>query len=478
MSEVARRLAVKAIERGYQLSAEALERLLKDENPLGLLDELLAWLEGRRTSQVIIDRPTLELFLAGRVARAGAPEEEQPLEIVLESPTYEDLAIEGVAEEQRIYLLSRFQSIRRVFEERGLSLRPAKELMREGGEGYVVGMVLSIVRRDTHFLVEMEDPVDTWSLIAPTRDRALAAKMEYILPDMVVVFRARSRRGPLVASDVYLPDTAGKKQAWRGPDKNICIISDLHIGSERHAAERLKSFLDWISGPENEAEKTTLLIINGDLVDGVYVYPGQESELSLKSYAEQFAAAARTLSRIPEHVKIIYVPGNHEPCRRALPQPPVQARYRQLLGGGGRIVYAGNPAWIRVGGLKILAFHGQTLDDVIQAGTLFSYSTLRERSSEMMELLLKARHLAPTLGLSTPILPTRTDYLAIPEQPDILCLGHTHVAAYTTYKGTQLVNSGSWQEQTKLQESIGLEPTVGTVVLLNLKSLSIRFLSF
>jgi len=477
VSEAARRLAVRAIERGYQLSAEALERLLKSENPQRLLDELLSWLEARRTGQVIIDRVTLETFLAGRAAEAKVAAEESLPEIVLESPTYEGLSIEGVAEEQRIYLLSRFQSIRRVFEGRGLGLRPARELIREGGEAYILGMVLSIRRRDTHFLVEMEDPVDTWSIIAPTRDRTLAEKMECILQDMVVVFRARARRGVLVASDVYLPDVAGRRQSWRGPDRNICIISDIHIGSERHAAESLRSFLDWLNSPENEAEKTILLIINGDLVDGVYVYPGQESELRLKSYSEQFAEASKALSRVPEHIKILYVPGNHEPCRRAVPQPPIQARYRQVLGGG-KIVYAGNPAWLRVGGLRMLIFHGQTLDDVIQAGTLFSYSTLHERSGEMMELLLKSRHLAPTMGLATPILPTKTDYLAITEQPDVLCLGHTHVAAYTSYKGTQLINTGSWQEQTRIQESIGLEPSVGTAVLLNLKTLSIRFLSF
>ncbi|MCS7145384.1 MAG: metallophosphoesterase [Nitrososphaerota archaeon] len=477
MSEAARRLAVKAIDRGYQLSAEALERLVKTENPLGVLEELLSWLENRRISQVIIDRAVLERFLAERAGLAGEAPEEPPLDVALESPTYEGLAIEGVAEEQRIYLLSRYQSIRRVFEERGLSLRPARELMREGGEAYVVGMILNIRRRDTHFLVEMEDPVDNWSLIAPTRDRALSEKMEYILPDMVVVFRVKSRRGLLVASDVYLPDTPGRRQPWRGPDRNVCIISDIHVGSMRHAAERLKNFLDWLGGPENEAEKTSLLIINGDLVEGVYVFPGQEAELSLKSYGEQFAEAAKALTKIPPRIKIIYVPGNHEPCRRALPQPPIQPRFRQILGDG-RILYTGNPAWIKVGGLKILAFHGQTLDDIIQAGTLFSYSTLRDRSGELMELLLKSRHLAPTLGVATPILPTRTDYLAIPEPPDVLCLGHTHVAAYTAYKGTQLVNTGSWQEQTRIQESIGLEPSVGTAALLNLKTLSIRFLTF
>lgn len=478
MSEAARRLAAKAIERGYQLTAGALNRLIKAENPQSLLEELLAWLDEKRFNQVIIDEAQLNLFLSSRVKSVGEAVEEPLPEVVVESPTYEDLMIEGVAEEQRLYLLSRFQSVRRMFEGRGLSFRPARELMRERGEGYVVGMILSIRRRDTHFLVEMEDPVDTWRIVVPTRDRALAEKMEYLLQDMVVVFRARSRGGLLLASDVYLPDTPGRRQTWRGPDRNICVISDIHIGSKRHSAERFREFINWICGPENEAEKTTHLIINGDLVEGVYVYPGQESELDLKSYSDQFAEASELISKIPERVKVIYLPGNHEPCRRALPQPPIQTRFRQILGRGREVIYAGNPAWIRVGGIKILAFHGQTLDDVIQGGTKFSYSTLRQGSGELMELILKARHLAPTLGVATPILPTRTDYLAIPEPPDLLCLGHTHVAAHTSYKGTHLVNTGSWQEQTRIQESIGLEPSVGTAALLNLKTLSIRFLSF
>jgi len=475
--EAAKRLALRAIERGYQITPEAMERLLRSEDPVETLEELLAWAEARGISQAFIDDALLEMFLSRSAGGVEVGEEPEELEVVVESPSYEDLAIEGVAEEQRVYLLSRFQLLRRIFEERGLSLRPAKELIREGGEGYVVGMVLDVKRRGSGFYVEMEDPVDTWGLLAPSREGTLASKMEYILPDMVVVFRVRSRRGMLVASDVYLPDTPGRSRAWRGPDKNICIVSDIHIGSARHAAERFEDFLDWLSSGDDEAERTELLIVNGDLVDGVYVFPGQESELIHKSYAEQYAEAARLLSRIPGRIKIIYVPGNHEPCRGALPQPPIQPRFRHMLGAS-RMIYAGNPAWIRVGGLRVLVFHGQTLDDVIQASSLFSYSTLREKSGELMELLLKSRHLAPTLGVATPILPTRKDHLTILEQPDLLCIGHTHVAAYSTYRGTQLVNSGCWQEQTKFQESVGLEPSVGTAALLDLKTLSVRILAF
>jgi DNA polymerase II small subunit len=75
-------------------------------------------------------------------------------------------------------------------------------------------------------------------------------------------------------------------------------------------------------------------------------------------------------------------------------------------------------------------------------------------------------------------MPLKTDYLAIAEPPDILCMGHTHVAAYKSYKGVTLLNSGSWQNQTRIQESLGLEPSVGTAALINLNTLSTRFLSF
>jgi DNA polymerase II small subunit len=477
VSEVARRLAAMALERGYQLSAEALEALQGSENPLELLDRVLSWLESRGVRLSIIDKASIEGYVRSQLRVEESVEEEVP-PLVVESPSYEDLRIEGTADEHRAYLLSRYQALRSVFELRGIQLQPARELIRLQGEGYVVGMVSRVSRRDSYFFVEVEDPVETWSVIFPTRDRGLAEKAEYILPDMVVVFRARSRRGVLVASDVILPDTSPRRNTWRGPDTNICVISDIHIGSVRHAGDRFNAFLDWLASGQGEAGRTRLLLINGDLVDGVYVYPGQARELSLKSYEEQYGAAAEALAKIPESVEVVYVPGNHEPCRKALPQPPIQQSYRRILGLKRGLFYAGNPAWVRVGGLRILAYHGQTLDDVIQAGTRFSYSTLHERSGELMEFILKARHLAPVMGVATPIMPLRTDYLAIPEPPDVLCLGHTHVAAYRTYKGVTLLNTGSWQNQTSIQESIGLEPSVGTAAIINLKTLSTRFIAF
>jgi DNA polymerase II small subunit len=42
----------------------------------------------------------------------------------------------------------------------------------------------------------------------------------------------------------------------------------------------------------------------------------------------------------------------------------------------------------------------------------------------------------------------------------------------------RLVNSGTFQDQTKLQKGVGLEPTVGTAALIDLRDLTVRFEQF
>jgi DNA polymerase II small subunit len=183
------------------------------------------------------------------------------------------------------------------------------------------------------------------------------------------------------------------------------------------------------------------------------------------------------LAKVPREVKVVYVPGNHEPVRRALPQPPVHAEHRRALDPEGRFVFLGNPALVEIGGARLLLFHGQTLDDVIQSSMRFSYSDLRRSAGEVMEVLLKSRHLAPSMEV-TPIIPWREDHLLLDEVPHVLATGHIHVAAFRLYRGVRLVNSGTFQDQTKLQKGVGLEPTVGTAAVIDLRDLTVRFERF
>ncbi|MGI0083033.1 MAG: DNA-directed DNA polymerase II small subunit, partial [Nitrosopumilaceae archaeon] len=57
--------------------------------------------------------------------------------------------------------------------------------------------------------------------------------------------------------------------------------------------------------------------------------------------------------------------------------------------------------------------------------------------------------------------------------PDIFHAGHIHVVDLDMYKGTLIVNSGAWQTQTSYQTSVGITPTPGVAVIVNLATLKV-----
>ena len=61
----------------------------------------------------------------------------------------------------------------------------------------------------------------------------------------------------------------------------------------------------------------------------------------------------------------------------------------------------GNPAFVELNGVKVLMYHGESLDDIIATTSGLSYS----KPAEAMKGLLKARHLAPIDGERTPHCP-------------------------------------------------------------------------
>ena len=131
------------------------------------------------------------------------------------------------------------------------------------------------------------------------------------------------------------------------------------------------------------------------------------------------------------------------------------------------ITMVGNPSMIALNGVKVLIYHGQSIDDLVRTTPGMKY----ESPTEVMVHLLKARHLGPIYGGSTPIAPESEDMLVIDDVPDIFQTGHVHISGLETYKGVLLLNSGTWQKQTGFQASVGITPTPGIAILVNLKTL-------
>ena len=213
--------------------------------------------------------------------------------------------------------------------------------------------------------------------------------------------------------------------------------------------------------------------------DFIYVFPNAPIEMNIGLGQKGFAwfpiedlnisISENLLDKIPKNVKIIIMPGNHDPGRRALPQPAIPQKYNSGLWEKENIEMVGNPALISLNGVKVLMFHGQSIDDIVKTTPGLSY----DRPTDVMKNLLRARHLSPVYGSSTPIAPEVEDLLVIEDIPDIFHVGHVHKAQLDMYKGILLVNSGSWQKQTPFQASVGMVPNPGLAIIVNLKTFQV-----
>ena len=107
------------------------------------------------------------------------------------------------------------------------------------------------------------------------------------------------------------------------------LTSDLHIGSTKFEKEALRRFTLWLRGKYGDeqmreiAGRVKYLLIAGDIVDAVGVYPGQAKELSIRDVHKQYDFAFKYLEKIPSYIEVIISPGNHDAARKALPQPAI-----------------------------------------------------------------------------------------------------------------------------------------------------------
>jgi len=292
------------------------------------------------------------------------------------------------------------------------------------------------------------------------------------LDSLVIAEVALGKGGQLYAKGLLPPDIPMRKAAGGSRRTYAVMLSDLHIGSKTFLADDFSRFLAWLNGRLGDVdivERIRYVIVAGDVVDGIGVYPGQEFQLSERNLRRQYDVAGELLSQVPKHMKLLMLPGNHDPVRQALPQPAVSADVAGPLYRLENAVHLGGPANIKLDGVNFLVYHGRSLDDVIATVPDLTY----DRPVEAMEVLLKARHLAPTYGKRTALSPEVRDMLVIDPVPDVFHAGHVHTLDVGDYRGTLVVNSGTFQGQTPFQANMGIDPISSIVPILNLSTLEI-----
>ena len=323
--------------------------------------------------------------------------------------------------------------------------------------------------KNGHKIIEAEDETGSISILFSNKKEELFKQADKLVRDEVIGVIANKSDDSNFAfgQEIIYPGVL------RIPDKQmdfgIVFLSDVHIGSLTFLEDAFQRFIDWINceyGDEEQrrvAEDVKYLIIGGDIVDGIGVYPNQDKELAIKDITEQYNEAARFLGNIRSDIKIIIAPGNHDASRVAEPQPAVPEEYAKALYELDNVEFISNPGVVSLDGINVLIYHGRSFDDLVMAVKDFEY----EKSDIIMEELLQKRHLAPIYGERTPLASELEDYLVIDEVPDVFHTGHIHINSYRRFKGVHLINSGTFQTQTEFQKIYNINPTPAEVPILH-----------
>ena len=191
-----------------------------------------------------------------------------------------------------------------------------------------------------HKRIELEDETGTTVLMAlKNNGEVFHCASEVIVDEIIGVSGKFSKNGDLIIiQNIVFPDIKlqhDKKKAEI--PVYAAFLSDVHIGSNTFMNDEWNSFLRWINGnlgnlrQKEVASKVKYIVLPGDLVDGIGIYPGQEKELTIPNIYQQYEALAKQLEILPSHLTILLQPGNHDAVRPAEPQPTFEKEIQSFL---------------------------------------------------------------------------------------------------------------------------------------------------
>ncbi len=326
--------------------------------------------------------------------------------------------------------------------------------------------------KNGHYLIEVEDDTGSMPILVSKDNDDLIRAARNLMKDEVIGVIAQKRAGQsenrlAICQNLIDPDVPRKER--KEVDFGTVFTSDIHIGSSTFLEDAFVRFTRWLNGDFGSEEQREMannvkyMIIGGDIVDGIGVYPNQDKELAIKDITAQYDEAARLVGDIRSDIKIIITPGNHDASRVAEPQPAVPEKYAKSLYKLNNVEFLSNPSTVSLDGLEVLIYHGRGIDDMVMGSNDFSH----ERNDLVMKEFLRKRHLAPLYGERTPLASELEDHLVIDSVPDVLHTGHVHINTYANYKGIHCINSGTFQTQTEFQKIYNIMPTPAEVPIID-----------
>lgn len=336
----------------------------------------------------------------------------------------------------------------------------------------IIGMVSEMKRtKSGGKMITLEDSTSQVRVFIRKED---PASDSLLMDDVIGIRGSFEKDGKWIwADEVQYADILVNHQNKGGEDIDpfsIAFLSDLHMGSKYFLEDTWDKIMKWFN-EDDLSKNIKYLVLSGDCVDGVGIYPNQEKNLSITNAFDQYDFCARKLDELPDHITPVILPGNHDVVRPAEPQPVLEPEIQQAFNSA---IHVGNPARVNLNGLDLLSYHGKSMDDLVPHLDDVTYGT----SIQGMKHMLKKRHLAPMWGERNALSPEESDQLVIRDIPDIFVTGHTHSHAVNWYRGVPCIVSSTVQGQTDFMQMLGYSSMKGYLTLYNGQNRESKVLKF
>ena len=380
----------------------------------------------------------------------------------------------------------------RVSAENVVRINQLRDLYNTNTQVTIIGLISEITEtKKGHYMITIEDKSGEIKCFVNKDKTEMMNLVHNFCLDEGIGVKGKVGENIIWTDEFLIPSPPNEHELKKTKEENfVVMISDIHFGAKVFQDEAFQKFLEWINGnTQNDklnqiAKKVTHVLIPGDIIEGIGIYPGQGEDARILSTEGQYHEAARWLAQIPKHIGIIIIPGNHDTDRLSEPQPKLPYHKSYALYNMENVIIVSNPAIVKLfsedlsGGLEFYMYHG---------GSFFYYADkiqhLREKGGakvpeEVVKFLLEKRHLAPSHGATLYFPDTKEDPLVIKKMPDFFLTGHTHKMALANYKGCTIVSCGCWVEMSDYQEKMGMYPDVGKAIVINTKTRKPHILDF
>ncbi len=459
-----------AARRKIFFSPDAMEMILSNNDPMGFTNTVFSHLS---KNMMFVNKQDIMDCIAGDKILFQSEKEIKPhnkftpdIHIVKGTDITGESTCEGKVNDFAQYFRSRYFTLRRLIEKRNdfgraMDISRAKTLDRETR---IIGIVYEkSTTKNGHTMLTVEDDTDTAKIFI-SKESPLAG--ETFVEDEVIgiVAKPNAQRTLMMAEKIYRPDIP-KSNTWELSDSvsKIAFLSDVHVGSTTFLEKDWDRMIRWLK--ENSVkEDLNYIVFPGDVVDGIGVFPDQDKELSIGDIYQQYERLSEYLKDIPDHIKMVIHPGNHDAARLAEPQPALNSVFTKTFDSN--ILMVGNPIYLNVEGRTVLTYHGKSMDDWIAGVQQLTY----DDPLKVMKEMCVRRHLAPIYGQRNALAPEKKDYMAMEYIPDIFVSGHVHGAGQEIYNGVRLINASTWQDQTEYQRMHNFNPDPSIMPVVSLAS--------